>query len=114
MYNVIECESVNSMSKVCGDKPLIVELRVENSKMLFEIDTGSPITAISKEAYKSSLILSRINLRETNRRLKGYGGNVVVPLGIIDVKVKYKNIARIMELFIMPGVNAAIVGRPWL
>ena len=117
LYHLSEHENnnvVKNINEAGMDKPLLIKLNVENTGMCFEIDTGSPISAISCKKYDESSVLSSINLRKTERQFKGYGGHVIKPLGILDVNVKHECVDKSLELFVMPGECVSIVGRPWL
>ena len=96
------------------DKPLTVELDLYGTTPIFEIDTGSPISAISSKYFGELRVLSRLNLQSTTRQFSGYSGFVIKPLGVLMVDVKFKTLKKKLELFVMPGASVPIVGRPWL
>lgn len=54
-----------------------------------EIDTGSPISAISNSMYESLFLGTK--LYEPNITLKSYDGVEIKPLGFIKVEVGYTN-----------------------
>ncbi|XP_017891008.1 uncharacterized protein K02A2.6-like [Ceratina calcarata] len=99
---------------IAGDKPIVVELLVEGCPVKFEVDTGSPISAISTVYRNSSELFSALPLRRTHRRFKSYQGDVIVPEGILGLTVSHKGKTRWLELFVIPGSSAPIIGRRWL
>ena len=56
LCHVDECENVKPILNVCMDKPLMVDLLVNNNEMLFEIDTGSPISQFQKRLSRNRRI----------------------------------------------------------
>lgn len=83
--------------------------------MEFEVDTGSPITAISSRVYKDSKNLSHLKLEGTARVFKTYHEKKIFPLGTIKGKVSYRDTNSVLDLFVLPSdSNTPIIGREWL
>ena len=80
----------------------------------FQIDTGSPITAISKRYRDNNSVFKTVKLRETDRKFKSYTGDPIIPVGILEVNIKNNVVQRKLELFVMPGNGVPIIGRDWL
>ena len=95
-------------------EPISVEISVEKIKINFEVDTGSPISAISSNFYAKNKQLRAMKLRESHRIFKSYQGNIIQPRGILDVNVQYKNNKARLELFVIDGNSVPIIGRQWL
>jgi len=110
MYHLVgeEWEVINNV------KLIFVELEVENKLMNFEIDTGSPISAMSYKNYLNVKELNKLSLIDTKRSFKSYQGDKMIPKGMINVKVKFKGLEKVVELFIMDGDSEPIAGRDWL
>ena len=81
--------------------------------MIVQVDTGSPITAVSNAYFRSHLI-DIVKLNSTDRSFKSYVGSPIVPMGVLNVVVSYKNKKEKLELFVLPGNSAPIIGRDWL
>lgn len=96
------------------DSPIMVELLIEDNLVKFEVDTGSPISAISSKTFDSKSAFSRLPIRETRRRFKSYQGDIIIPKGIIDVNVSYKGKQGRLELFVIHGKSEPIIGRQCL
>ena len=105
LYKVDENEKDYSKIKII--------MAVENFDYEFEIDTGSPISAISELFYKQSKLKS-INIHKTERMFRSYTGDPIIPIGILKVKVTFKDSEKLLDLFVMPGVSQPIIGREWL
>lgn len=92
---------------------MLFELKIEDSPFKFEMDTGSPITAISEKFFNINFG-NKFILNETKRMFKSYTGNTMIPLGTFKVWVTHKDKKEKLEMFVMPGVGSPIVGRDWL
>ena len=101
-------ESINSV------KPIEIELKIENEAMKFEIDTGSPISAMSLNMFENSKVLCMLPLRKSNRQFKTYQEDIIRPKGIVTVRVECKGQTRLLDLFIIQGNSNPIIGREWL
>ena len=79
--------------------------------MDFEVDTGSPISAVSEYEFKNSDCLQRLSVIKSNKRFKSYQGNNILPLGIIKVKVIHNKKVHLLELFIIKGKSEPMIGK---
>lgn len=95
-------------------KPVVIDLELNNVIVNFEIDTGSPISAISVKELKKNKRLSSIKLMRTERTFRSYLGEAIIPKGVLRVDVKHKSSKAELELFVFPGSSMPIVGREWL
>ncbi|UYV62868.1 K02A2.6-like, partial [Cordylochernes scorpioides] len=71
-----------------NDPPYVIKMRVEDTLMTFEIDTGSCLTLISEKDFKR--YLPDVQVKEAGIIVKTYDGTVVPILGEIDVKVDFR------------------------
>ena len=108
MIDEEKTETINTV------KPYETTAIVNEVATKFEIDTGSPITAISKGYRDNNSVFKTVKLRETDRKLKSYAGDPIIPVGILEVNVKNNVVQRKLELFVMPGNGVPIIGRDWL
>ncbi|XP_014204907.1 uncharacterized protein K02A2.6-like [Copidosoma floridanum] len=83
--------NIKSVHALKPEKPLEVMLTVQNTPMSFEIDTGSPISAVSYENYVASKELRVLRTHPTARVLRAYPGDKIIPKGIINVNVVVEN-----------------------
>lgn len=73
-----------------------IEVEVENVELKFQIDSGASISAIFDETYKEKF--SKLKLKPCNEYFYFYHGSKIKLVGILEVKVKYKNLQRKLEL----------------
>lgn len=106
LYQVV---SVKSDSK---DGPYHHTLLVENIKVLFEIDTGSRISAVSKSFYDKHL--SHLPITSDNNKFHSYTGDAILPLGRIVVNVQNGNETLPLPLFVIDNGGPPLLGRRWL
>lgn len=112
--NLFYLEKEENPVRINDAKPITLKLYVENSLTNFEVDTGSPVSAISENDYARCKNLSKLKLRETRRIFKSYQGDIMKPKGILDVNVTHGTKSHNLELFVMPGGSVPIIGRQWL
>lgn len=102
----------NIEAKIDKEKPFEIKLQVENVNMMFQIDSGASISAISDKLYYAKF--SHIKLRPTSKYLYFYNGIKVQPLGLLNVVIKYKNIENKLDFCVMKNGGPPIVGRNFL
>ena len=98
-------------------KPFTLDLTIGKSLVSFEVDTGSPVSAISENKLNEFDSLKSLKVNPTNRRFKSYNGDSLVPLGVVMVQVGNPSnhiTCKELELFIFSGKSVPIVGRDWL
>jgi len=79
--NVVDSEMLGNI------EPLKVRLKVENKALAFEIDIGSPITAISKRDFDKFKPFGNAIIKRTTRNFRA--GDPIIPLGTLKVKVEF-------------------------
>lgn len=94
------------------EKAFKLNLRVEDKVITFELDTGSPISAISDKFYQQYLHSVPLNTSKLN--LKTYAGEVLNVVGTLFVKVKYEDAEIKLQLFIIKNGGPPILGRDWI
>ena len=105
--------SITEEHDVLDERPFKIELNVDCAKINFEVDTGSPITAISEKFYYDSHLKSR-PLRSTPRRFRDYEGTRIIPTGKLIVDVNFGEINFKLEIFVFTGRATPILGRGWM
>lgn len=88
-----------------------VTLTVENQEINFEIDTGSPISAIPEKLFKENESFSNLQLNHTDRKFRSYSGTSIIPLGILKVNVQVRKHYDNFKLLMISGTGGPIVGR---
>ncbi|XP_013172204.1 PREDICTED: uncharacterized protein K02A2.6-like [Papilio xuthus] len=101
-----------SVSNNGTDGPYHCSLRVENIDMIFEIDTGSRISAVSKEFYDKYFY--NLPITKHNIKLQSYTGEAIVPLGYVTVRVTSGSGTTELPLFVIARGGPPLLGRVWL
>jgi len=112
--NNLCCNKINIDKAINNIEPLKIELKIGNTKVSFEIDTGSAITALSELDFNKLKVHENIEIRPTKRRFKSYTGDKMVPISIANVTVTFKHKMRKLQMYILSGNSAPIIGRDWL
>lgn len=93
-------------------KVMSLPISIDKKILNMEIDTGTPISCISKDTYDRYFKYHK--LRTYNLTLKFYNGTNVRPLGFIKPLVKYEGVVKYLELFVIKGGTTSLLGRQWL
>lgn len=94
-------------------KPFEFKLQVNNIPIIFQKDSGSPISAISAVDVKR-YSLHKVEIKATDRTFTDYVGNVIKPLGYIQVQVTYKKYTKQLDLYIFQKGGPPLMGREWI
>ncbi|UYV70704.1 K02A2.6-like [Cordylochernes scorpioides] len=95
-----------------NDPPYVIKVRVEDTLMTFEIDTGSCLTLISEKDFKR--YLPDVQVKEAGIIVKTYDGTVVPILGEINVKVDFRGTIAKLRAVVGRGERKALFGREWI
>ena len=116
----VESESDSSLFylyKVNSERPksdaIWLRPRINDVKLKMELDTGSALSIISNRDYRRHF--NSLKLKETPIELKTYTGEVVKPLGVLNVTVKHKDqSAAKLPLYVVQNGGPPLFGRDWL
>ncbi|XP_063829223.1 uncharacterized protein LOC135078624 [Ostrinia nubilalis] len=96
-----------------SDSPWYCKLNVEGVMLNMQIDSGSSVSAISKDTY-NRLFKGR-PLIESNKVLTVYSGEKIKPLGIMPVNVINSDQSFTSKLYVLDNGNCPpIIGRKWM
>ena len=68
IFNKVNVIKDNNIS--VNVKPILLNTTVENKPLTFAVDTGSPITAISRQFFERAIQFNNLQLLSTNRVFK--------------------------------------------
>lgn len=91
---------------------ILVDLFIDNIRMNFEMDTGSPVSIISlrqKQAY-----FANSKIFPTNLKLSTYCGTALKVVGLIEVDVKFEHKKQRLQLYVIDADRHALLGRDWI
>lgn len=93
--------------------PIMISVSLCNVPIQMELDTGSAVSIISNDDYVR--FQERAPLRSTSTKFETYTGELVIPLGITSVSVRYDGKDyRDMSLYVVKNSVSALIGRDWL
>ena len=92
--------------------PIKVKLKINNSRVPMEVDTGASISLINETTY--SQIASNSPLKPTTTELSTYTGEHLPILGIADEKVEYNSQSAELSVIVVKGSGPNLLGRDWL
>lgn len=93
-------------------KPVCMTMIVQNIALNMEIDTGSALSCINEITYRK--YFSQLKVNPCQLKLKFYDGSETQPLGYLNVNVKYKNITKTLDLYVINSGTTTLLGRQWL
>ncbi|XP_022816983.1 uncharacterized protein K02A2.6-like [Spodoptera litura] len=103
-----ECFNIRSVK----GEPMIETVLVSGIELKFEIDSGSAVTAISKETYET--YFSNVPLLMTSKRLFSYTGDKIVCEGIVQLQVSYANTSHVLSVYVVRDGGPPILGRDFI
>ncbi len=78
--------------RASGNQPLIVQLRVQDTPISMEVDTGATLSIISRHTYNTSWPKTQAPpIHPTNAKLRSYTGEEIPVNGSIEVEVTYQD-----------------------
>ena len=90
-------------------KPWIVEISVNEIKVIFKVDTGADVSVISSVDVKRYFPHSRLELNRTS--LIGPGGFSLKTLGIMPAKLKFRDKEVMENIYVIEGNQKPLLGR---
>ena len=113
--NLFSIKNDKKITKISENinKPLKVEVIINEIETKMEVDTGSAISAISKQFYDSTF--RNLKLNKSSIKLKSYNGEEIQVLGYLEVSVKYNDLKlNTLKLYVIEEGGPPLIGRDWL
>ncbi|XP_075150756.1 uncharacterized protein LOC142224866 [Haematobia irritans] len=82
---------------------------IEGKEQIFEVDSGAGFTLIPQRDFEELKIDNPV--RKSTIAFRAYTGDVFVPLGVVDVNVKYKNKISKEQLYVVASKHSPLLGR---
>lgn len=98
-----------------GTSKFTTTVFIDENEVKMEIDTGSALSIITKSDFIQKFKCLP-KLQETGIKLKTYTGEIIVPLGFINVNVATSPAGKTekLRLFILDKGSNPILGREWI
>ena len=77
-----------------------------------EIDTGAKLSIISRVVYDK--LPDKPELQHSEKILKTYSGEKIIPAGEIEVEVEYNDQILTLPLIVAPGRTVPLLGHDWM
>lgn len=92
----------------------MIELPIENTKLLMELDTGSCVSVCSSEDYKEKF--SNQIIIPCSKQLSVVSGEKLKLLGIIKVRVRFNGSECLLPLYVIDSKKkfVPLLGRDWM
>lgn len=90
----------------------LLNLIVDNVRMNFEIDTGSPVSIINLNQKRAYFTNSKVF--PTKLRLSTYCGTALKVIGLIEVEVQFEHKKQSLPLYVVDADRHALLGRGWI
>uniref|UniRef100_A0A1X7U5Q2 Uncharacterized protein n=1 Tax=Amphimedon queenslandica TaxID=400682 RepID=A0A1X7U5Q2_AMPQE len=92
--------------------PIIVDILMHDVSVKMEQDTGSSVSTMSLDTFRSHFPFKV--LEESSTLLRTYSGELLTVQGIVHVNVVYKKQAVALPLYIVSEQGPTLFGREWL
>lgn len=108
---IIDIYSKHVVSSLDAQK-FFIKVNIENKEQRFEVDSGAGFTLLPENDFKKLNLKAEIS--KTNIAFRAYTGDVFVPLGVVNVNVKYGDKSSNEEMYIVSSEHTALLGRVWI
>lgn len=95
-------------------KPIVVNMLVNDVPIDMELDSGSPVSLMPLKTFNQLFKSETMKLRRSDLCLSTYTGEWLKVRGYLPVNVKYETKSYELQLHIVDGGNATLLGRDWL
>ncbi|XP_031338139.1 uncharacterized protein K02A2.6-like [Photinus pyralis] len=94
-----------------SDKPITLNVKIDNVNLKMEVDTGSAISVINSVVLKE--LFPNKKVQNTQLKLKAYTGDFIIPNGYIKVNASYNGISKMLKLYVVDNGGPPLLGRSW-
>ncbi|XP_063915487.1 uncharacterized protein K02A2.6-like [Zophobas morio] len=112
-HNFLSTEAEETMFRVQTNEvryaPIQVEVEVGEDKLRFEFDSGASVSVISEKFWSEHFC--NLALRSDGKWLSNYNGQKIVPLGYVEVEIKFKDLRHKLKLYVIRNGGPPLLGR---
>ncbi|XP_072140440.1 uncharacterized protein [Dermacentor andersoni] len=112
--SVVSCSEVVAVRGVSAPsiEPIMVPMKVNDVTIPMELDTGAAVTVMPFKQYRQFLSSARLNPTEV--KLRTYTGALVIPKGVLQVKVQHGGNTASLPLYVVDQGGPPLLGWEWL
>ncbi len=100
---------LGTVSTEQSDAHWLIKPKVNDSDVLFKVDTGADVTVVSEELFKEE---NFGKLQKTSKILLGPGQDSLQVKGLCTVKISTKSKTTTKDIYVISGLKMALLGRP--
>ncbi|KAB0793807.1 hypothetical protein PPYR_13427 [Photinus pyralis] len=112
VLQVVTIPNILNTSVNYTDRKFQIAVQLENKESNFEIDSGSPVTFMSKSNY-DKLKLSAV-IQSADIQFRSFTLQPFTPYGKAEISVQYRDIGATLPLYIINRNVTSILGRDWM
>ena len=107
-----EQQSEFYIQQLSSHKPLVVSVVVDGANIDMEVDTGAGVSLVSETTFRR--LWPHKTWKSSSVQLRNHSGELVPVWGAVDVEVLFKGRKWSLELLVVKGNGASLMGRSWL
>ena len=101
------------VSDTSSQKPISVEMEIDDTKVRMELDTGASVSVMSQETFEN--LFPQKQISPSSLRLKMYTGEQMQVVGEVQVFASYQSQPpQELPIVIVEGSGPTLLGRNWL
>lgn len=104
-------KSLNNIRTVRGE-PMTESVGINGRRLVFEIDSGAPVTVISDDTYRE--YFSGVPLAKVRNPLYSYVGGRMECLGVAVMPITYMNMTHALNVHVIRNGGPPLLGRDFL
>lgn len=93
-------------------KPMTERVMISGLALEFEIDSGSAVSVISENTYKSHF--KQLPLTVTTKRLFSYTGENIKTIGVVSLPVSYNGRTQVLNVYVVCANGPPLLGRDFI
>lgn len=109
-FDTLPINTINAT--IPGKDKILLELFIEGSKCIFELDTGAAITCMNVNEFKK--LCPKSCIRPTTLILRNFDNSPIRPVGQATVRVRYSSQTSTEIIYLVKENVSAVFGREWL
>ena len=109
---LVEISTLGSSAVAARPKlppPIQHRLKLNGEDVMFDVDTGSPVTVLTEAVWRSKLKSAKLS--KSDVIINSYSGHQLQLLGVLRAKLQFKGKGELVDLYVVSGTNSCLLGR---